>query len=131
MQNSIEKSKVHGLFFVKTTRSDVFDLTYSDYWDKKLGEKGTDVLLRCAREGLIETAPIDVVIDKKFTIDQLKPHLKERGLKVGGKKSEMVSRIIETDPSWAQNQNSSGSLYRRTSIGNSVASEIHESIGRE
>jgi hypothetical protein len=116
------------LFFAKATNRGVFDLGYADYWDAKLGDSGTVVLRRFIAEGLIEPAPIETVIDKRFTIDQLKPHLKSRGLKVGGKKPEMVARIMAADPVWAQEQTKGLELYRRTSEGQRLADEIYDSI---
>lgn len=114
MQNSTEQSKAHRLFFAKATSRGVFNLQYNDYWDEKLGESGADVMHRFIAEGLIAPAPIKDVIDKQFTVEQLKPHLKKLGLKLGGKKFELLERIIVADPEWAQAQTKDGALYYRT-----------------
>lgn len=131
MSNSTEQSKAHRLFFAKVTSRGVFDLQYSDYWDKKLGESGMEVIRRFIAEGLIEPAPIKVAIDKKFTVEELKPHMKERGLKVSGKKDELVERIMAADPVWVQEQTKNGELHQRTREGSLLADEIYTSIGTE
>ena len=84
---------------------------------------------RFIAEGLIAPAPIKDVIDKQFTVEQLKPHLKKLGLKLGGKKFELLERIIVADPEWAQAQTKDGALYYRTREGRLLADEIYTSIG--
>lgn len=125
------KSKAHRLFFAKVTRRGVFNYTYNDDWDDALGENGAAVLRGFLNDKLVESAPTDVAIDKLFTVDELKPHLKARGLKVGGKKSDLVARILAADPAWAESQARAAWQYRRTTLGQVVADDIYDAIGRE
>lgn len=131
MQNSTERSKAHRLFFIKVTANGVFGINPNDYWNIKLGEPCAAVIQRFIKEGLIEVAPIESVFSNIFTVDQLKLHLKELGLKVGGKKADLVARIIAADTGWVQKQIQGRNLYTLTKEGRRLSDEINDVIGRE
>lgn len=127
----IFKSKERLLFFARKTGRGAFTLEYDGYLDEDLGENGAPVLRGFIDDGLIEPLPVHAAIDRLFTADELKPHLRARGLRVGGRKPELVARIVAADPAWAGDHASSAGLYRRTTFGQAVADDIYESIGRE
>jgi len=133
MPNSTEQSKAHRLFFIDVADHEAFSLP--DYavgdWDEKLGESSDAVLQRFIDEGLIEPAPLSFAIDSRFTKKHIATFLRERGLKIGGKKEEMVVRLIESDPAWAAEIENKYRFYQYTVAGREFAKTIAGEIGKE
>lgn len=132
MSNSTEQSKAHRLFFFEVTAPPVFTLDYQeDYWDKRLGEAGYDVLQRFIAEGLIEPVPLTRYVERGFTKEQITELLRSSGLKLSGKKAELAARLVVGDPEWARQQAQSRCIYERTAAGNEVEKTIAGEIGNE
>jgi hypothetical protein len=132
MPNSTEQSKAHELFFIDFSDQHVFLLAYDEgHWDKKLGESGYAVLQRFIDEGLIEPVPLTHAIERLFKKEQIITFLRDRGLKLSGKKEELVARLVEGDPVWAKEQSKAYHFYQRTAAGNEIAKTIAGKIGRE
>ena len=68
-------------------------------WDRDLGEDSAGVIRRFQRAGWLVEAPLDLKLDRAFTVTALKPLLKERGLAVSGKKDDLIKRLVDSDPS--------------------------------
>lgn len=123
-------TKAHRLFFAKATSDSLFELLAADYWSDKLGETAA-TYQRCITSGLIEPASVEKILDRGYKKEDLKPLLKARGLKLSGKKAEMISRLMEADPAWCRAQTENNRFYVRTLQGRRLAAEIYDAIGRE
>jgi SAP domain len=121
----------HFLFFVKNTSRTVFELSAHTYWNEKIGELSDAAYARFIEYSLIAPATIRQILDRGYKKDELRPLLKNRGLKVGGTKAELIERMIVADPDWGKAQVEDSRLYLRTSSGQRVADEIYDAIGRE
>lgn len=120
----------HRFFFIKATNRTTFKLLAADYWADKVGEASA-TYQRCIAEGLIAPASIEQIIDLNYKKEELKPLLKERNLKLSGKKDELIARLMAADPVWCKTQTEGSQLYVRTPAGQGLADEIYDTIGRE
>ena len=69
-----------------------------DCWANVLPDTVPNTLALFRRNGWLVDAPWQQVFATQHRVDELKPLLKERGLKVSGKKDELVERLIAADP---------------------------------
>lgn len=120
----------HRLFFIKATNRTTFKLLAADYWADKVGEASA-TYQRCIAGGFIAPASIEQIIDLNYKKEELKPLLKERNLKLSGKKDELIARLMAADPVWCKTQTEGNQLYVRTPAGQRLADEIYDAIGRE
>lgn len=67
------------------------------YWEAVLKEKPLKVIEQFLKDGVLEPAGLQELVDYKFKASDLKLMLKERGLKVSGRKEELIQRLIEND----------------------------------
>lgn len=72
------------------------------YWDTVLPQPVATTLAAFRRQGWLVDAPWQAVFASRHRVDELKPLLRERGLKVSGKKDELVARLLEADPAAMQ-----------------------------
>ncbi|MFA5915484.1 MAG: SAP domain-containing protein [Burkholderiales bacterium] len=70
----------------------------ADYWDAKLGEPRQQALQRWLDEGIYRRCNILETLAMTLTVVGLKAMLKERGLKVSGKKSDLLDRLSAAEP---------------------------------
>jgi hypothetical protein len=91
-------SPAHLLLLSKFRNGDSPD-RYRDaeYWETVLKEKPVKAIEQFLKEGVLEPAGLQELVDYKFKASDLKLMLKERGLKVSGRKEELVQRLIEND----------------------------------
>lgn len=72
------------------------------YWDTVLPQPVATTLAAFRRQGWLVDAPWQAVFASRHRVDELKPLLRERGLKVSGKKDDLVARLLEADPTAMQ-----------------------------
>ena len=95
-------------------------------WSGILGKPYDKAIDNLVDEGLLRPAGIKDKLDLKITVDELKRSLRERGLKVSGKKDELLNRYIEAMPREAEVRVSTlGDMYVCTSKGRERA-EIYQ-----
>jgi hypothetical protein len=70
----------------------------ADYWDAKLGEPRQQAVQRWFDEGYYRLCSPLETLALTLTVAALKTMLKERGLKVSGKKSDLLDRLNTADP---------------------------------
>jgi len=70
---------------------------WGEQWHAKLGEDPTEVVSRLALLGHLRAATTSETLMVIHTVDSLKTALRERGLKSSGRKSELVSRLMDAD----------------------------------
>jgi|SRR5882672_2673492 len=93
-------SKAHRAAFIRLPRRIDGPLKtdlLNDYWTPKLGEPVTDAVSRWFEEGHYRQCQLLETLALILTVPALKTMLKERSLKVGGNKSEMLNRVMEAD----------------------------------
>lgn len=67
------------------------------YWDGPLGEPAGSAVQRFITLGWLMPATLVAKLDSRFRISDLKPLLKERSLRVSGRKDELIERLIAAD----------------------------------
>ncbi|MGB3716480.1 MAG: SAP domain-containing protein [Candidatus Promineifilaceae bacterium] len=77
-------------------------LQQADYWDPVLGEAPEQAAKRFYDNGLLEQVGLSDRLAHAYTISELKPMLRERGLPVSGRKAVLINRLIEADPKGMQ-----------------------------
>jgi len=92
-------SRAHQLLLTKlTSATDPESWSHSDAWAQVLGESPIDAAAHFTQEGLVEPAGLKSILEMNNSQIQLKAKLKERGLKVSGKKEELAARLAGVDP---------------------------------
>jgi hypothetical protein len=104
-----------------------------EYWETALGEKPEKIIKNYIREGLLETAGLSEKINHKFKASDLKKILKERGLKVSGRKEELIQSLIDNDIKAMTEATEDIDLYQCTSTGKQLAENYltDEKVKRE
>jgi hypothetical protein len=93
------KSNAHLLLLSKFLHpNSIEEFAKADYWNNALGENATQAIKHFIDEGILLKADLEGLLDYKFKITELKNMLKERGLKVSGRKDELITRLIQVDP---------------------------------
>jgi len=94
------ESSAHLLFLTDFIRPRALDepAWSTGYWDSVLGESPWEAVKRFLDEGILVPVDVNHALDHKFTVPQLKEMLRERGLKVSGRKAELITRLVEADP---------------------------------
>lgn len=83
-----------------------------------LQEPPADAVRRFVDEGFLGRASLEERVAASGSVADLKKHLKERGLKVSGRKDELVARLIEADSAAAEHLGQrGGDLYQCTERG--------------
>jgi hypothetical protein len=123
------KSEAHRIFFARRTHNSVFTPQYEDTWQATLGEDPTSVLRTFVEDGLLAPASPFDAMEAAFTVPELKAKLKGLGFKVGGKKAELVSRLIAADNAFAESV--AAGKYVRTEEGKRVAEEIWQRVRQD
>jgi hypothetical protein len=120
-------SPAHLLLLSKFRRGDS-PTRYHDveHWEAALGEKAANVIVRFVRDGMLEPGELRERVDYQFKLPDLKSMLKERGLRVSGRKEELIRRLIDNDAQ-AMNKATEGiDLYRCTAAGVQLAGNYLE-----
>jgi SAP domain len=69
-----------------------------DFWAPALGKSPKHVIDEMVAHGALEPLPLLETIEICYTVAELKKILSSRGLRVSGKKAELVQRLLEADP---------------------------------
>lgn len=93
-------SRPHLLLLAKFLRSASPAYYATDeYWKAVLREEPEGAIRRFAKEGLLQPPSLAELVDFKFKAPELKGLLRERHLKVSGRKEELIDRLIQADSS--------------------------------
>jgi hypothetical protein len=71
---------------------------FPDYWAPAFGMSPQRIIDGMVAHGALEPLPLFEKIEFCHTVAELKKILSSRGLKVSGKKAELVRRLLEADP---------------------------------
>lgn len=92
------KSQAHLLLlskFLAPAQSDF--ISNPDEWQTVLGEDIQKAVKRFLQEGFLIEADLAGKLDARLKVTELKDLLKQRGLKVSGRKSDLIQRLIDHD----------------------------------
>jgi len=98
----------------------------ADYWEAALREKPAKVIEQFIKEEMLEPAELPELLNYKFKASDLKSMLKEKGLKVSGRKEELIRRLIDNDAKAMSEATKGLDLYRCTAAGKHLAEHYLE-----
>jgi hypothetical protein len=126
-KNNWRTSPAHILLLSKFRTGDS-PARYADanYWEDVLEEKPLKVIEQFLKDGALEPADLQGLVDYKFKAFDLKAILKERGLKVSGRKEELIQRLIDNDTQAMREATKGLDLYRCTPEGMQLAENFLE-----
>ncbi len=97
------KSKAHLLLLSKFLRAGtVDDYRNSLAWEAALQEAPERAIARFVKEGMLVKGDLAASIDYRYTVSELKRMLTERRLPISGRKADLISRLIQADPTGAR-----------------------------
>ena len=89
----------------------------ADYWETALGEKPANVIEQFIEEGMLVPGRLPELMAYKFKASDLKSMLKNNGLKLSGRKDELIQRLIDNDAKAMSKATKDIDLYRCTASG--------------
>jgi hypothetical protein len=122
-----KKSPAHLLLLSKFREPrNIEDVSRQDYWQDVLNEQPLKAINRFIKDGMITEGDIYSCMQYRFKVSELKPMLKERGLKQSGRKEELIFRLVENDPEGMKKAISGLKIYKCSSIGVEIAEDYLE-----
>src|SRR5574343_619369 len=91
-------NRIHRHALVRLLQPRVLPRDFPAYWDKRLGEDIQDALARFRETGLVAECSLAVKVEHLLNASVIKQMLRERGLKVSGRKDEGAQRQADADP---------------------------------
>jgi hypothetical protein len=120
-------SSAHLLLLSKFRNGDSPARYYNaDYWEAALKEKPAKVIEQFIKEEMLELAELPELLNYKFKVSDLKSMLREKGLKVSGRKEELIQRLIDNDAKSMYEVTKGIDLYRCTAAGKQLAEHYLE-----
>ena len=98
----------------------------TEYWAAALKEEPTKAITRFVRDGMLEPGGLRECMDYQFKVPDLKSMLKVRGLKVSGRKEDLIHRLIDNDAEAMTEATKGLDLYRCTMAGMQLAENYLE-----
>ncbi len=92
-----QPSEAHLLFLSKFISGQQLEHMMNDYWREPLRELPTVAAQRFIAMGWLVPASLAAKMGSRFKAGHLKPLLKERNLRVSGRKEELIDRLIAAD----------------------------------
>lgn len=91
-------------------------VTYADSedWESALGEQPQKAIERLRDESMLQPAGLPRLLDHNFTVAELKGMLREKGIKVSGRKVEIIQRLIDFDASGMRAVTKDATVYECT-----------------
>jgi hypothetical protein len=124
-----KKSAAHRLLLSRFLHpQDPQEFADKDYWQNALRESPEKALKRFLDEGLLEPTGPEGVLGFRYKLTELKKMLKERSLKVSGRKPELVERLVEADPDGVAKLTRGLIVYQCTEEGRTIAQEYLDRV---
>lgn len=117
------KSSAAHLLLLSKFRYGSFPEHYTDaeHWKSALEEEPAKAIRKFIEGGMLERAGLNELLDFKFKIADLKKMLKERHLKVSGRKSELIERLVANNAEGMIERTKDVGLFRCTAGGAELA----------
>ena len=117
-------SEAHLLLLTKFLDGESID-RYSDSeeWTSVLGENPKKAVERLIDESMLQPASLARLLHHTFTATELRTMLRQMGIKVAGRKAEIIERLIESDAAAMQSITKSATVYECTVRGTQLAQE--------
>jgi hypothetical protein len=103
----------------------------SDYWNQVLGTNVADAVDRFVKQGLLVPASLATKLEFKYTVAELKPFLKAKGLSQSGRKADLIARLINHDCSSLKERAQKWRIYECSELGHTVATEFEAALAAE
>ena len=101
-----------------------------DRWKVALGESEHEAIRRFVSGGLLVSCPLAEKIAYAFSVTCLKEMLRERGLKLSGRKDEKVQRLYSADPRGMETVLAGVELLKCSETGRLLADEFFDRKAR-
>jgi hypothetical protein len=95
-------------------------------WEGALQQKVQIVIDQFLNDGVLQPAGLKEKLDYKFKAIELQSLLKASGLKISGRKEELIQRLIGNDPQAMQEATSGLDLYLCTEVGTRLVDNFLE-----
>ena len=95
-------------------------------WQQALGEEPNQAIRRLLRAGALEHDDLGPYLTRRFTAAQLRDALRARGLPVGGRKEELIARLLEADAEGLRETVADEVLLRCSDRGRQVIERLQE-----
>lgn len=102
-----------------------------DHWDSVLGEPANYVISKCFEDGLLEHPSPENSISKSFKVDEIKKICNEHGVSTSGRKSELISRLIDAAPDWAFSVSGCKEWFVLSDAGKKLLIVVSDELGKE
>lgn len=126
-------SAAHLLLLSKFRKGDSLDRYRSDSgywavpgWTAALGERPTKAIKRFIKDGMVEPGGLQQRMEYQFKASTLKSMLKEKGLKISGRKEDLIRRLIDSDARLMSEITRGLDLYCCTAAGMQLAENYLE-----
>ena len=93
----------------------------SEDWESVLGEKPREAIGRFLDESMLQPAELPRILDYNFTASELKSMLRQKAIKVSGRKAEIILRLIENDAAGMRAITKTATIYECTVQGAQLA----------
>jgi len=110
----MQKSPAHLRLLKEFLHPQVAKDFKSGYWKRELGEDPQKAIQSFLDAGLLVHADLGEYLAYKFKVTELKSMLKQRSLPTSGRKSDLVSRLVQADPEWMQEAATKDLAYKLT-----------------
>ena len=122
-QVKLTEEQYHLLLWINHKK---IDNNFKERWNKKVGNVDNHIKFFIKKD-LIQPPPIDVTLNKLYTVAELKSILERKNIKVKGRKSDLINAAIEnSSPSELKKLTSKYKVYELTSQGKKVLNELEE-----
>jgi len=126
-KNDWRNSAAHLLLLSKFRSGDSLDrYREAEYWEVVLNENPLNAIKQFINEGVLEPAGLQILVDYKFKASDLKLLAKDSGLKVSGRKEELIKRLIEKDEQSMRDATKGLIMYKCTTEGIQIAENYLE-----
>lgn len=117
-------------FLLPRTESDIPSMSLED-WKSALGENLNIAIQRFMEVGMLGIETIPVRLDRKYTTNQLKQILKNKGVLARGTKDELINKVISQYKEETSTLVDDFVLLRCTEKGRRVAEEYIQIVSKE
>ena len=118
------KSKAHWHLLAQFLREHTLDdFARGDRWRLVLKESPSKAVKRFVKEGLVARADLASQLAYRLKATEIKDMLRERGLKVSGRKEDLIARLIEADPAGAKQAAGRLEVFVATEAGRALAEQ--------